>query len=150
KRSIGSVTVSYRRIRLLASVSVPPAAIKLLRRRPKVCHLFCAYALTADGEHTGLLPAGQGDPDRVASGGREDGARGPYADRSRSGGWCELAQRWSLGCRRCAIRRKDAGQRPAGPAAGRTKSAVAGTGNPHQAADQRDLPGSSGSAVRAM
>src|SRR5881397_3748741 len=38
----------------------------------------------------------------------------------------------------------------AGPAAGRTKSAVAGTGNPHQAADQRDLPGSSGSAVRAM
>src|SRR5438067_13502958 len=78
------------------------------------CHLPLGVSLscekcglTADGEHTGLLPAGQGDPDRVASGGREDGARGPYADRSRSGGWCELAQRWSRGCRRCAIRRTD-------------------------------------------
>lgn len=67
--------------------------MRLLTGRPNACHLLYAHAPQVDGEHTGLPQAGQGDADGVASCGREDGARGAYADRSCRGGRREPAQR---------------------------------------------------------
>jgi hypothetical protein len=46
----------------------------LLTRRSTPCHPFWFPAFPADGEHSGLLQTGQGDADRTASGGCEDGA----------------------------------------------------------------------------